>query len=148
MTQFSALEFRRDEGFQDLLLTSAEIEMTFFQHNGITRDSINAIHTSESGKVTHFTIIIEDDERRKQFRNGLGAHIQSLFEDRCNEAFARRDRGEVEDADTPEANVPAVKAVVLGGWTNSSSKIFLLAKWGWKNKNGETIQDGWAPNRT
>lgn len=130
-------------------LKAAEIQLTFDQEKRTLAHRIGAIHTNAEGKTTAFTVDIVDAERRKAFMEGAGDHIQKLYEERCNAAFAQRTnpKATAEQTQTPDAAQPALKIAALGAWDTSIPKkpIFVLAQWAWKDAEGVVHNDGRPP---
>jgi hypothetical protein len=143
-----------DAAFESLgPLKAATFDLTFDQHRKALAHRIGAIHTHpDTGKVTSFTVDIVDGERRKAFVEGAGAHVQKLFEARCEAAFAKRSDPKATPAETgtPDAHQPALRIAALGAWDQSipNRPVFVLAKWGWKDAEGTLHNDGRAPETT
>lgn len=141
----------RDVAFEKLgPLKSAMIHLTFDQEKKALAHRIGAIHTNEeTGVQTRFTVDILDKDRRQVFADGVGAHVQKMYEARCNEAFAQRDNPHAtrEQTGTPDRHQPAIAIAAMGAWDTSVPKkpVFVLATWGWKDAEGKTRTDGFIP---
>lgn len=145
--------------FQNLPLTGAHFDLTFEQYAGVVSHRINAIHTNEeTGAVTRFLVEIIDDKRRKEFAEGLGDFIQTIFRARCETVFARRNSGVTTpvapewpgddgDSGTPNRHLAAVRIAGMGVWQKGADNknVFVLAKWAYKNADGIVVQGGALP---
>lgn len=79
-------------------------------------------------------------ERKEAFDRGLGAHIQALWEQRCNAAFAARDRS------VPDASDPFVRITAAGVFRKGpQGRGFLVATWAWVDAQGARCMDGRFP---
>lgn len=139
-----------DVAFENLgPLKAAQIQLTYDQEKRTLAHRIGGLHTNAEGKTTAFTVDILDAERRKAFMEGAGNHIQKLYEERCNAAFAQRSnpKATAEQTQTPDASQPAMTIAALGAWDTSipNKPVFVLAQWSWKDAEGVVHNDGRAP---
>ena len=135
----------QDRVFDSLNLKSAQIEISFETQTGLTCFTATGYATRD-GVERRFPIEITGD-RIEAFKAGVLSRLQDLWDAECDAAFARRDAG-LPNADTPDPAKIRIPAVVLGAFEQRHGAfIFHLARWAWKNVDGETAEGGWNPER-
>lgn len=135
-----------DEMFEGITMKAAKIAVDFDKTDQKNWPDVIGIGArrvegeDEQQRGARFRAVFVGD-RAESFRDGLGAHLQSLWDARCEAEFALRRTGRGNG--TPDATAEFATIVVLGAFVrHNDAWNFFVAHWTWHDAEGRRHIDG------